>query len=120
MPASAEEKQILRDLIDAFYKAGGLPGWRGEVNESVAQVFGTMLCTSMRCSDALAWVPPPPAGPPTISWFARALGRVAVNRLRDLELSTTCARTVISRWNTALRLASSNDFATGAIVPCVR
>jgi len=120
MPASAEEKRILRDIIDAFYKAAGYHGWSGEVNESVAQVFGTMLCTAMRCSDALAWVPMPPAGPPTIAWFARSLGRTAVNRLLNLELSKTCARFVIWRWNSALRFASSNDITTGSLTSCVR
>ncbi len=120
MPASAEEKQTLRDLIDAFYRAAGFHGWSGEVNDSVAQVFGTMLCSAMRCSDALAWVPPPPAGPPIIAWFARSLGRTAANRLRNLELSKACAKTVIWRWNKALRFASSNGFATGALTSCVR
>ncbi len=120
MPASPEERQILRDLIDSFYRAAGLHGWSGEINESVAQVFGTMLCSAMRCSDALAWVPPPPGGPPTIAWFARSLGRMAVNKLRDLDLSRTCARAVIWKWNSALRIASSNDFVTGALTPCVR
>ncbi len=118
MPASAEKKQILRDLIDVFYRAAGFHGWSGEVNESVAQVFTTMLCSAKRCINALGWVPAPPGGPPSIAWFAQNLGRIAVYKMREYDLSTICIRKIIRTWRTPLRIASTQGFATGAITPC--
>ena len=118
MPASAEEKRILRDIIDAFYKAAGFHGWSGEVNESVAQVFATMLCSAKRCTNALEWVPVPPGGPPSVAWFAKSLGRIAVHKMREHDLATICIRNVIRTWRTPLRIASTQGFATGAITPC--
>ncbi len=53
-------------MIDAYYKAAGLSGWRGKVNDDVAAVFGDMVIETKRCSEAMSWVPRPIGGKATV------------------------------------------------------
>lgn len=96
----------MRDAISAFYKGAGVDKqFSGEVNERVAEVFGTMLTETKKCSNAFVWVPTPSGGPATIAWIARNITRSVIERLRD-STSITCAKRVISVWDRELRMAS--------------
>jgi hypothetical protein len=103
--ASAHDKDTVREIINAYYKFAGLSGWRGEVNEKVAEVFGFMSGETQRCSRAFVWVPRPPGGRATTTWIVVQLGRSAVGRIKD-ERSFTCARGVIYRWGRELNRAA--------------
>lgn len=103
--ASELDKEHVRELIDGFYKAGRSGGWNRRVNEEVAEIFGKMLEETKKCTKALNWVPRPPGGKASISWFVKNFSRVAASKLRD-ELSHTCAQFVIRNWNSSLIWAS--------------
>lgn len=49
------DEVIVRDAIQAFYQGAGIQKrFTGEVNEQVAEVFGTMLAETRRCSSSLS------------------------------------------------------------------
>lgn len=79
------DKQHVSDILDALYKGAGLNGWRGEVNEAVAQVAAVMICEVRRCSKAMDFVPRPPSGMPqaTLSWLLSQVGKAALHRLES-------------------------------------
>ncbi|REL27058.1 hypothetical protein DXX93_11115 [Thalassotalea euphylliae] len=100
------EKEVVRDAINAFYKGAGVnKKFTGSVNDKVANIFGKMLIETRKCSNALAWVPTPPGGRATITWFATNFGRAMLDRFRD-SVSLTCARQVIHVWSRELDRAS--------------
>ncbi|MCB1953058.1 MAG: hypothetical protein H6944_14840 [Zoogloeaceae bacterium] len=96
----------LRQYIESFYAFAHVPlTWKLHPNEAVADVFGTMLNEAARCSRAIGWVPPPPGGRATISWIVMKLGNGMFNHYKS-QTSLSCARAVIAKWGTQLRLAS--------------
>lgn len=106
--ASEQEKQIVRQQIEAFFKLAGITphgDWSGEVNEGVAAVFGKMLEQTRRCSRAMAWVPRPPSGPATIKWLATQLGGAALRSIRS-GLSVVCARQAVANFADDFWMAS--------------
>jgi hypothetical protein len=114
---SPDEEAILREAIDVFYKASGFHGWHHDVNDAVAQVFMVMLCEARKCSTAMSWVPRPPAGPATVGWLARQIGRAGIERLRATRLSIPCGKMVVARWGRILDSAARSGMAMG-LVPC--
>ncbi len=116
MAVSADDAHCLASVIDAYYKAGGFPGCRGEVNDSVAVVFHTMLCLSRKCSDAFGWVPRPPSVV-TVTWLARQIGRAVIERMRSSRESFPCIRAVIWQYGRMLDTASRQDIVMG-VRPC--
>ncbi len=113
--ATAFEKEEVKEIIDAFYKAAGLSGWNGNVNESVAAVFGVMLCEAKKCSKAMNWIPTPPAGRATISWIVMQLGRKIIQHFKDKKIKLICVRTIIWKWESTLRIASDHNMAIGLV-----
>lgn len=113
---SASDRDIVQDLIDGFFKTAGQSGWNGEVTEEVAEVFYLMLCSAGKCSEALAWIPRPPAGRPTIRWLADQLGRIARQKISN-SISVICAQRAVVNWRRPLALAEKG-FRTEAAVPC--
>lgn len=52
------DEVIVRDAIQALYQGAGIQKrFTGEVNEQVAEVFGTMLAETRRCSSSLSRCP---------------------------------------------------------------
>jgi selenophosphate synthetase-related protein len=99
------DKDIVKEVIDAFYKEAGFQGgWRGTVNESVASVFGQMLEASIQCSAALQWVPKP-TGKATISWIVRYLGRSFVRDIQG-KRAFICSQRAVYNFKTKLDMAS--------------
>ncbi len=104
--ASEEDREEVRLMIEALFRLAGVPLiWRGEVNERVAEVFGTMLNETASCSEAFKMVPTPPGGRASIVWLVRQFGR-GLFRHYSSRLSATCARAVVHRWRSTLELAS--------------
>jgi len=92
--ASSLDKENVWKMINEFYRAAEQPGWKGEINESTAAVFGKMLAEARQCSTALAWIPRPPGGKATITWLCTTLGFAAIRRIRE-QSSVTCLKLVI-------------------------
>ena len=103
--ASDGEKAELRGMIEEFYRFANVDLQLDDVNDSVAAVFGTMLNETTLCSKAFSSIPTPAGGPPTVAWFVLRLGRGLFAHYMH-RLSFTCARGVISRWNTQLQMAA--------------
>lgn len=100
------DEEIVRDAIQALYQGAGIQKrFTGEVNEQVAEVFGTMLAEIRKCSGSLSWVPRPTGGKATMSWVARNLSRSTIERFRD-SVSLTCAKGVIFKWDRELNMAA--------------
>jgi hypothetical protein len=103
---SGLDKEQVREAIDEFYRIGRSGGWKRDVNERVAEIFGRMLEEARKCTKALNWVPRPPGGKATIAWLVRNVTRSTIRSMGD-ELAHTCAQFVIRNWDAELRLASA-------------
>lgn len=113
-----EGENELRELIDAFYKAGGRWGWNGKVNDSVAEVFMVMLREAKKCSSALNWIPVPPLGRVDIKWVVRQLGQSLLKSFLNHEVKLVCAREVIRKWERELMWASENNCVGIGVIAC--
>ncbi|WP_418647791.1 hypothetical protein ACNQFN_01830 [Thauera butanivorans] len=92
-------------MIQALYRLAGItPVWDGAVNQRVAEVFGTMLFETQKCSRAFAWAPKPSGGKPSPFWLITYLGN-GIFQTHLGRLSMTCARQVIRSWQSELNLA---------------
>jgi hypothetical protein len=101
--ATEQELAEVRHMIESFYQFAAIPlPSNFQANEYVAEVFGTMLNRTQRCSRAFAWVPRPPGGRASIAWLAMQLGRGVFDSYRS-QLSFTCARAVIASWGRKLQ-----------------
>jgi hypothetical protein len=103
--ASGMDKEQVRQAIDAFYQIGRSGGWKRDVNERVAAVFGRMLEEAKKCSKALNWVPRPPGGKATISWLVHNVSRSTMRSMGD-DFAHTRAQFVIRNWDAEFRVAS--------------
>lgn len=111
--ASENEIAEVEKMIESFYQFANVPFPANlQVNERVAEVFGTMLSETRKCSKAFAWVPTPPGGRATIAWLVRQLGRGLFNS-HGSKLSFTCARGVIYVLGRRLEMASLGLAAKG-------
>ena len=101
-----QDKEEVRLMIEGLFRLAGVPLiWRGEINDQVAEVFGTMLSETRSCSDAFRAVPTPPLGKASIMWLVGQFGH-GLFRHYSARLSSACARAVAYRWRTPLELAS--------------
>lgn len=99
------DKEIAKEVIDAFFKEAGFQhGWSGSVNENVASVFGKMLEASRDCSAALHWVPRP-TGRATIKWIAKQLGRSFVRDIQGKRYFV-CSQRAVYNFKRELDMAS--------------
>lgn len=103
--ASSLDKDKVREIIDSFYKAAELSGWKGEVTEGTAAEFGKMIEEVKKCSGGLSWVPRPPGGKASIAWLISSLGKASRRQIKD-EISVTCLRGVIYRMGRNLETAA--------------
>jgi hypothetical protein len=102
---SGLDKEHVRQVINEFYTLGRYGGWKLDVNERVAEVFGRMLEEAKKCTKALNWVPRPPRGKATIAWLVKNLTKSVIRSMGD-ELAHTCVQMVIRNWDRELKLAS--------------
>jgi hypothetical protein len=106
--ATEEQVEAVRQMIERFYKIGGVPLPPGlQINEGVAAVFGTMLEKASECSKALNFVPRPPLGVASLGWLASQASRAFIGALFP-RLSFICVRSTIWKWQSKLQAASQN------------
>ena len=107
-----EERDHIKEILNALYRGIGQTGWSGEVNESVARVTYTMLCEIRKFSHAMNFVPLPTITPPTATWFVRNITRSFINNLSNGTYKV-CQTTALYHYGTALREAQLFDTTPG-------
>ena len=108
---TVDEKQKIKEILDAFYQGANRSHWQGEINDSVAEVVKYMLEELRKCSAAAHWVPRPTMGVPTVTWLATQIGRAVLENLRGGSYKF-CENQVLFVWNTPLRMASTLNMVT--------
>jgi hypothetical protein len=101
MASDADKAQVM-EMIKSLYRFANIPiNFSGDVNESVASVFGIMLIETKKCSKAFGWVPIPPAGVASIGWLVIQFGRGVFNHSKGqtpLSAPSRSSQNLIARY----------------------
>lgn len=107
MFVEVDEKEALTELINTFYRAGGEPGWRGEINDSVAHVFMQMLLEAQRALKDYSWsLIIPEEHEVTAKWLIYQIDNYTIEKMGRMNQETSCLEYAIEQWDDRLRLAS--------------
>ena len=101
-----DEKKILAQLINIFYRAAGEKPWHGEINDHVAEVFAHMLLAAQRCLNDYSWTIILTDQPITAKWLIYQIEPHNLEKMAQLNGDTSCIEFVIEKWNEKLRLAA--------------
>lgn len=106
MFVEVDAKEALTELIDTFYRAAGEPGWRGDINDSVARVFMEMLLEAQRGLKDYSWSLIIPEGEVTVKWLIYQIDNYTIEKMGRMNQEASCLEFAIEKWGDRLRLAS--------------
>jgi hypothetical protein len=106
MFVEVDEKEALTELIDTFYRAAGEPGWRGDINDSVAKVFMQMLLEAQRGLKDYSWSIIVPGHEVTVKWLIYQIDNFTIEKMGQKNKETSCLEFAIEKWDDRLRLAA--------------
>jgi len=106
-----EEKQKIKEILDAFYQGANGSTWNGEINDAVAETVKCMLEELSKCSAAANWVPRPTMSVPTVTYLVTQITRAVIGNLKGGSYKF-CQNQVLFVWGTPLQMASALNMFT--------
>ena len=105
MEILSHEQQVQK-AIDAFFRAAGMNGWRGPVNDQVAEVFTSMLLEAQKCLNDNSWAFRPEPGKSPVESLIFQIDMNTITRMEKLNQDGTCLEFVVEKWVDKLNQAA--------------
>ena len=96
----------LKKIIVIFYEAAGMPGWEGNINERVADIFSNMLVEAQGYLQDYSWALRPGMSDSIIEDLVNQVDLGMIAKLAEFNQESTCLEFVIEKWDTRLSLAA--------------
>lgn len=103
---SANREQRLRQLIDEFYRAAGMPGWSGKINDKVADIFTRMLIEAAGYLNDKSWVFRPDPSLSPIDDVLYQVDSMVIQKLARMNEKTSCLEFILEKWDEKLEQAA--------------
>ena len=75
------DEEQLRSLISLFYKAAGMPGWEGNINNKVVDIFTRMLIEAQGYLQDNSWAFRPDPSLPPIKDLLYQVDRMVIEKM---------------------------------------
>ncbi len=105
------DKEIVRQLLEVYFKAAGLSWGNRPVNDSVASELALMIIATKKCSNAINTLADSLVG--VVAFKGKGILKkiaekltIATVRKVDSELSYTCVRVIVAARQSKLIIAS--------------
>ena len=106
--AAASEKEQLHKLIDAYYRAAGMPGWKGQINDKVADIFTRMLIETQGYLRDNSWAfRPDPANTP-IQDLLYQVDMGTIDKMATKNKESSCLEFIQEKWDEKLEQAAKS------------
>ena len=105
MSALSEEEQ-LQQLIDSFYRAAGMPGWEGNINNEVADIFTRMLIEAQGYLRNNSWAFRPDPSLSQIQDLLYQVDRSVIEKMAKMNQESSCLEFILEKWDDKLEQAA--------------
>lgn len=96
----------LQKLIDEFYRAAGMPGWEGNVNEKVADIFTRMLIEAQGYLNDKSWAFRPDPSLSPIDDLLYQVDSSVIQKMAKMNAQTSCLEFILEKWDEKLEQAA--------------
>lgn len=100
------EKEQLQQLIDSFYRAAGMPGWEGNINNEVVDIFTRMIIEAQGYLQNNSWVFRPDMSIPPIQDLLYQVDYMVIDKMAKLNQESSCLEFILEKWDDKLEQAS--------------
>ena len=100
------QRAELKKIIILFYEAAGMPGWEGNINERVAEIFSNMLVEAQGYLQDYSWALRPGMSDSIVEDLVNQIDLGMIAKLAEFNKESTCLEFVIEKWDTRLSLAA--------------
>ena len=104
MPVNREQR--LRQLIDEFYRAAGMPGWNGKVNDKVADIFTRMLIEAAGYLNDKSWAFRPDPSMSPIDDVLYQVDSSMIQKMAKKNAQNSCLEFILEKWDEKLEQAA--------------
>lgn len=105
MTTQSEELQ-LQTLIDSFYRAAGMPGWQGNINNEVVDIFTRMLIEAQGYLKENSWVFRPDMSVPPIQDLLYQVDYMVIDKMAKMNEDSSCLEFILEKWDDKLEQAA--------------
>lgn len=99
---SLSEEEQLRELISSFYRAAGMPGWEGNINNKVVDIFTRMLIEAGGYLTDISWVFRPDPTLPPIQDLLYQVDYMIIEKMARINQESSCLEFVLEKWDDKL------------------
>lgn len=100
------EEEQLKKLIDSFYRAAGMPGWKGNINNEVVDIFTRMLIEAQAYLEDTSWVFRPDMSIPPIQDLLYQVDRMVIEKMDKMNQESSCLEFILEKWDDKLEQAA--------------
>jgi|LGOV01.1.fsa_nt_gb hypothetical protein len=100
------EEEQLQELISTFYRAAGMPGWKGNINNKVVDVFTRMLIEAEGCLKDVSWVFRPDPTLPPIKDLLYQVDYMVIEKMARINQESSCLEFILEKWDDKLNNAA--------------
>lgn len=105
--AGLSEEEQLQKLIDSFYRAAGMPGWEGNINNEVVDIFTRMLIEAQGYLRDNSWAFRPDLSVPPIQDLLYQVDRMVIEKMDRMNKESSCLEFILEKWDEKLEKAAS-------------
>lgn len=96
------EEEQLRNLISDFYRAAGMPGWKGNINNKVVDIFTRMLIEAGGYLEDISWVFRPDPTLPPIQDLLYQVDYMVIEKMAKINQESSCLEFILEKWDDKL------------------
>lgn len=100
------DEEQLRSIISQFYKAAGMPGWEGNINNKVVDIFTRMLIEAQGYLQDNSWVFRPDPSLPPIKDLLYQVDRMVIEKMAKMNQESSCLEFILEKWDDKLEKAA--------------